>query len=849
MKHFTVILLFLAAVSVEMQAANPANIRGKVVNVENESLSGANVTVVDSRLGVSTNADGEYVLNGLPEGRVSIRASFVGYEAKVVEVDVQEGSRELDFTLERGLVALESVTVTAQQREQQTLDIPITMSSLSARMLENTHTRNLEQLSDFIPGLNIRIQTPHRPSFVIRGLTSDEVSPTAQPRVSVYYNNVSTSRASMAIAELYDLERVEVMKGPQGTLFGRGAQAGAVNFITQKPTSDLGGYVSAGAGNYGLKEIEGAVNLPIIENQLSARFAGIYSYQDGYVKNLSGGDALNGKNTVGGRFSVRYLPVHNLKIDFVANYQKDDNPGTAFMSRRYPNSKGESDIFKREASLDAGKKWFNKRDVLGASLNAGYYFNENNYLTSITSYYGNTADHHWDGDGTIAPAIDMAEYVDVTQFTEELRYNFSVNSRLNGFAGVSYWREDVKLKYWFGPDEQYMIYPLLDMMTGNASSVPLPPLVMPDGSIYPMPALPGYMIGSPYDLPLPTNHEEENKNGAVNQAADVFADATWHIIPRLSLTGGIRATYEAFKTTNESYMVGDVPSSLGMLLGTAPNFFFAVSPYREVEKCFLSLTWRANLKYDINPSSNVYAGYSKGRRPNVLQFNSAGQSELMNAENLHSIDAGFKWSAQQRFWFDAGLFYQLYNNFQTNKWDGANYLITDAGKATSYGAELTAKAAVTESLDVFGNYAYIHARFDDKDSDGNAQEYAGNTFRLTPENSFSIGLSAKADVTQDLQVVFTPTYSWRSHVWFEDSNDLQPENPSLARLEQDAYGLFNSNLAFKFRKSGLTLSLFATNIFSEKYIIGAGNTGMMFGVPTYVPGAPSMFGAKLHWKF
>ncbi|MDR3261410.1 MAG: TonB-dependent receptor, partial [Tannerella sp.] len=590
MKHIIIGLLLM---TMSLNIFADVIVRGKVINAEKEPLAGATVNIPNTRRIVNTNEDGEYILNGLQAGKTSIRISFIGYETAITEVELKEGVNEVDFSLEKAVVSLEPVTVTAQQREQQLPDIPATMSSISSQMLEDTHTRDLEQLSTLIPGLNIRIQTPHRPSFVIRGLTSDEVSPTAQPRVSVYYNNVPTSRASMAIAELYDMERVEVMKGPQGTLFGRGAQVGAVHFITQKPTSDFGGYLSAGLGNYAMKEVEGALNIPVIENKLTARIAGIYSYQDGYVKNTSGGD-LNGKNTIGGRFSLRYLPIHNLKIDFVANYQKDDNPGTAFMSKRYPNAKGESDIFKYEASLDEGKKWFNKRDVLGASLDAKYYFNENNYLSSTTSYYGNTADHHWDGDGTIAPAIDMAEYVDVNQFTQEFRYNFSINSRLNGFAGASYWREDVKLKYWFGPNEQYMIYPMMEMMAASVPGMLAPPLVMPDGTSYPMPAIPGYLIGSPYDIPLPTNHEEENNSGAINQASDIFIDATYQILPNLNVTGGIRGTYESFKTTNESHMVGEVPSSLGMLMGTAPNFFFAETPYKQVQRDFWSLTYRLN---------------------------------------------------------------------------------------------------------------------------------------------------------------------------------------------------------------------------------------------------------------
>jgi outer membrane receptor protein involved in Fe transport len=364
-----------------------------------------------------------------------------------------------------------------------------------------------------------------------------------------------------------------------------------------------------------------------------------------------------------------------------------------------------------------------------------------------------------------------------------------------------------------------------------------------------MPAIPDDpQLGPLANAPLPTDHQEESKDGAINKAGDIFLDFTWKIIPKLSLTAGIRGTYESFTASREAYMLGNTPSVLGNILQTAPNFFFAPTPYAEIKENFTAITYRANLKYDINTSSNLYAGYAKGHRPSVLQFNSAGESQAMNAENVHNFDVGYKW-VTQRFQFDVDVFYQLYNNFQTSKWDGGNYLVADAGRATSYGAELTAKAALTSFLEAFGSYAYIHARFDDEDSDGNRQEYAGNTFRLTPENSFSVGLHAKATLSKKFRLLFTPVYSWKSHIWFEDANGMQPADPSLARLEQNAYGLLSANLAVQYAPLRIALSLFAHNLLSEKYLIGAGNTGMMFGVPTYVPGAPRVMGAKLKWNF
>jgi outer membrane receptor protein involved in Fe transport len=748
---------------------------------------------------------------------------------------------------------LEPVTVTAQLREQRLLDIPVTMSVVSGKMLENTATRNLEQFSALVPGLNIRTQTPHRPTFVIRGVTSDEVNLTDQPRVSVYYNSVPTSRSSMAVTELYDLDRVEVLKGPQGTLFGRGAYLGVLNFITQKPQADFGGYVSAGLGNYNMQEVQGAINIPILKDKLSVRAAGIYSYQDGYVKNLSGGDNLNGKNTFGGRFSASYMPIRNLKIDLSVNYQKDDNPGTAFMSQRYPNSKAEKDIFKYEASLDPGQTWFNKRDVLLSSLNIQYDLTENSYLTSITSIVKNKVDHHYDGDGTIAPALDMTEFYDMQQFTQELRYNFSLNDKLSGLFGTTYWRESGDYTWGFDPDERYAVFPIWNIVkhyfppyiSGIFPQFYLP-LIADDGTANHLDMFPGMFSGSTTDVPLPFDHHEQINNGAFNQAFDFFADATYQIVPQLSFTAGLRAAYESFEATRYVSNSGS-NSTLGVLMQMQPNLFSAPVDYPDISTSEWAFTCRAGLKYDITQESNVYFTYSKGHRPGVLQYNTTTNlKEVLNAEGVHSWDAGFKWSAQHRYWLDAGVFYQKYNDFQTAKLDNTTmqYITDDAGKATSYGAEVTVKTALNKYLDVFGNYAYIHARFDDTDADGNAQQYAGKTFRLTPEHSFDLGFTAKYNLKRDVQFSLTPTYSWKSHVWFEDSNDMQ-----MPGLDQDAYGLLNVHIALHFAKYGLTLSAFGNNLMGEKYLIGAGNTGLIFGVPTFVPGMTRMVGGQVKYNF
>jgi len=747
------------------------------------------------------------------------------------------------------VIELAEVVITSQHREQRLLDIPASITVINARMLETTNTTDLMQLAGFVPGLNILTQTPGRPNLVIRGLTSDEVSPTAQPRVSVYLNNAPISRATMAVTELYDMERIEVLKGPQGTLFGRGAQAGAISFITKKPTDYFGGYLTAGMGNFGMKQLEGAINIPVIKwenrpyNILETRIAGIYSYHDGYVKNTSGGK-LNGKNTAGGRLTASFRPKNSFfKADLTVNYQRDDEPGTAFMSKTLPND--EVDIFKYVVTLDEDKDFYNKREIFGTILNAQYHTSEKNYISSITSFFNNKADSRFDGDGSALPAIDMAERVRAQQFMQEFRYNFSHGNRFSGIVGTSFWHENVNHTYTFSPDEQFLA-PLM-MLALMPELIPADYQMFVNGRPNPLLSLviPGHLIGSPnpfVHIDLPGVHVEENYTEAVNSAYDLFFDASYEIIPKLTFTAGMRTTFENFSITNRARFVEGEPSVLGSMnpANPYPNFFFKPIDNPKRNESFFGFTWRGALKYDLDSRSNVYAGYSQGRRPNVLQYDSKGDYELLNAEILHSFDVGYR-ILDWRFMVDVSLYYQLYRDFQSWKWEGMDYLQEGIDRATSYGAEFSARYWLNKYLTVFGNYAYTHATFDDRDNDGRPQLNGGNSFRLTPRNSFLLGFTAGFDATNNIRITFTPTYRWQSHIFFEDANDKG--------IDQDAYGLLNANLAVHFKKQRLTASLFGNNLTNEKFLIGAGNMGAMFGTPTFVPGAPRMVRTRLTWKF
>lgn len=807
-------------------------LRGIIYDDEKIPVVGANVTIDGTTKGVHTNQNGEFFIENLLTGKARIRISYVGFQTKTTDVILRPGETYKNIMLREGKIHLPSITVNSQKREQQILDVPAAISVISSKTLEQANITELGQMSEFVPGLYIREQGANRPSFVIRGLTSDEVSPSAQPRISTYYNNVPINRASSASVELFDMERIEVLKGPQNTLFGRGAQAGAVHFISKMPTNTFNGNISVGGGNFAQKEIKGVINTPVIEDKLFIRAAGIYSARNGYIENTFGG-TLNGKETTAGRFSVRFLPAWNHKLDLVLNYQKDDTPGIAFMSRGFPNTNGITDVFSGVASLEQGENLGTGKDFFDATLNYKYYINEHKYWSSISSYRNSNSSARWDGDGTASAAIDMAETSTAEQFYQEIRLNFARNSRMNGSMGASYWLENADQTYWFSPNEQHFASLLLMM-----------PIVNQDGEPSIIEAIPDIpQFGPLAGIPLPTDHQEENYSVATNQAAEVFIDGTYQLNKKIFISGGIRGVYDMFKLSNKAYMVGGQESVLGLLTESYPNLFFKPSAEQKISKNTFSFTARAGLQYKINEYGNIFVNYSRGRRPNVLQFSSTGEEEILDAEILDNFDLGFKGTFFERVYFDAVGFYQLYKNFQSSAWetDDFNYKVKDSGEATSYGAEANVKVAVLKQLDFFGNYAWLHSTFDSNDVDGNEQEYAGNTFRLAPEHSFTFGFNARINITDNIKIFVTPSYSYKTQMYFEDAN--------TPGLEQEAYGLLNINGGLELAEPNLILSVYATNILEEQYLTSAGNTGSLFGVPTFVPGAPRMFGAKLMWKF
>lgn len=810
------------------------SVSGEVRDTNNNLIPGANVMIPELNKGAVTNPNGNYVLRNVPEGSFTLRVTYLGFETVEQVVDVS-GNLELSFQLKEASYMLDGIMVSAQKREQMNKDVPIAITSYGGKFLDNTNTFEYDAFSEFVPGLQIQIQSVNNPGIVVRGITSDSGDSRVEPRVSVFQDGVSISKSRGSVVELYDMERVEVLKGPQGTLFGRGAQIGAVHLIQNKAKNENSAYLKAAYGNFNQRILTGHVNTPLVEDKLFLRVAGIYNGRDGFLENRSGGD-LNGKETLAFRTSLKYLVGEKTTLDFIANWQRDTPPGTSFKSGRFAPLGGDTNP-NTFADLERGEELGVDRNVWGLTSILKHSFNENWDFTSITAFRAFDSDEAFDADGTAAPVLFFREQAKGTQASQEIRFNYDSNERFRGFFGANFFAEDGSQSVPLEINEQS--YAAL-LLAGDNFIVNGVPTLIPN-----IPNDPAF--GPLAGAPLQEFNTERSTNFGKNYSGDLFADGSYDLTDKLTATVGLRLTWENINAALE-VEDAEVPGLLGNFIGSFPNNIFGSTnnQRRKASENFTSAVGRFALDYKLNEQVSAFGNISRGRRPNVINV-TATDVNVLSDETVWSYELGLKTLfMDNRLQFDTNAYYYDYQNFQTSiatfdpGGDGLLIVPNDSGSATAYGFETSLQYAVTQNISLFANYAFVDATFDDTDEDGNPQELAGNRFRLTPENSYSFGGNVSVPISSRVEAFFLPTYSYKSEVFFEETN--------LPGISQDGYGLLNLRLGARLDKTK-ELTFFVTNALDEEFIIDAGNTGQAFGIPTFIAGPPRFFGAQFSIRF
>lgn len=827
---------------------------------------------------------------GLAGGALALGVGWAGLAAAQ---DRPAGAPEADAA-----TTLADIVVTAQKREQRLSEVPMAVTAYGSDFLEKVGITKFDELAAFTPGLTVQEQSANNAGFVVRGVTTDSGSAQDEPRVAIFYDGVSASRNRGAYMELFDLDRVEVVKGPQATLFGRAALIGGINVIQHK--ADLGQASAAaelGVGSDGYYRAYGMANLPLATDKLALRLAATVRHRDGWVENLEGGEPLQGAKARAYRGVLTFRPAEAVRFDLIVNHHHDDNSGTAFKSGTFVPAGGEISPYaparlnRSAAGFEGGAEMGLDRTVNTATLLGDWRLTPAWTLSSISGWRKFDSLETNDPDGSSMPFIQGAEDARGEQWSQELRLRFDDAGPLSGFAGVSYLHEKGSQRLSAMYDERYALALLSGLLiTTPTRSTPSLAEAQAIGTGFLTAALsPAFgaatsTVATSLVSSLKPNHYEQSINYGETDSLDVYGDLTWKPVKALELTAGVRWT----KDDKTSAVQGDLlngTSRLGVLIGALgstspatqralltslltpgaplPAFGLFTQPQALISKSdsFDGLTYRLVGRYQFTPNVSAWASFAHGRRPDVISLTPGSlpgtslTAKTLPAEEVDSVEIGSSAAfLNGRLRLNGSIYDYDYANFQTQKFDGGKLVTINAGKAKAPGAELQATWRPSQALELFGTYAYSHARFS-----GGA--YDGDQFRLAPDHTVSLGAAYSRSLGALGVLRVLPTYTWRSKVFFDDANDrrdlqlpLLPTAPGLRDRVvdeyQDAYGLLNLRVRLEKPAGGpWAVEVFATNLLNKTYLLDAGNTGDSFTFPTFVRGAPRLVGVSLSGKF
>jgi outer membrane receptor protein involved in Fe transport len=738
------------------------------------------------------------------------------------------------------------IIVTTQKIEQRALDVPITISALGGQRIRELGITDLDELSYYTPGLLIQEQSANNPGIVIRGITSDSGSAQEGPRVTLYYNGVDISRSRGSYQAIYDLERVEVIKGPQATLFGTASAVGAISLVSARPREGFSAEVRGGYGNFNQTLLGGFVNVG--SDTLAFRLAGEWRTRDGYVENLSPNqeEELYAQNQLGLRASLRWTPTTDLTVDLIGTYDQQRNGGTPFISARFPASLaspgGPANAFvpanlggnpAGAAALGDDQLGLN-REVYDLNLTLDYMIHDDWSFTTVNGYREFDSREVFDADGSAAPFLEFSEIADGWQVSHEGRFTYN-GAKLRASFGWNAFIEDGRQNVPFASEEGLFLQCLTTLFGVPPAGRPFgaTPCVAPDGSV------PGLGI---------TNFQYSSvfENQGRNEAYSVFADATWIPFDALELTAGVRFLDE-YRRSGFFARVPNARLTGGPLI---PGQIDTRGQTFVADERFNAVLPRFNALYRVGEDVNVFATVSKGRRSPVVQLNArrlgadvvANRTDVLE-EIVWNYEGGIK-LATGRVSGALGVYYQVYDNFQVSVpvLDGNGnptgaFQTQSAGSARNFGVEGELAVDVTSWLNVFGNFGYIDGGIDDDPANGT---FAGSRFRLQPEWQASGGFTVDYDFG-GVQFFATPSITHRSTIFFQV--------PNTALISQGPVTLVNARAGLSFADTRYEIAGFIRNAFGEDFLLDAGNTGGAFTIPTFIPGEPRFYGVEVTARF
>ncbi len=588
----------------------------------------------------------------------------------------------------------DELVVTARRREESLQDVPVSVSAYDESRIQELQADTIAGIQYASPNLYLDQGDASNAVIYIRGVGQNDSLAFADPGVGVYVDDVFVARSQAAFLELFDVDRVEVLRGPQGTLYGRNTIGGAVKFVSTPPPDELDAYLEVGGGNFDFVTVKGRLGGPIKDDVLRAKAAFSFSRRDGYNTNAFTGEDDGDVSSFAGRGSLLYTPSQN--VDFLLTVEgKVDRPDTSRSPVRETSIAGAPDAAADPTNIvvfpaspdpflvDVNANGLSDLTSFAASLKSTWRASDALSLESITAYREMDFDLNLDTDGSPLPILDILLLQDQYQFTQELRATYDDNDRFVFTGGLYYFHDD-------------------DVTFSGV-----------DNGAATIFGFPVTLFGFPSSALAQTDQ--------VTNSYAVFGDASYKLTDQIDLSAGLRYTYEKRKSSRDFENFFD--PSVSVIADTPPFLQGAGVPGTTItgEADFDALTPRVSLSYSPNDDIMFYVSASRGFKSGGFDGRATTDFafEAFRPEFVWSYEGGLKSSWHDgRLIANAAYFYNDYTDIQVTSF-GSDPIsgvfvsqFTNAAEAHAHGFELELVAQPTDALTFNGSVGYLDAEYD-----------------------------------------------------------------------------------------------------------------------------------------
>lgn len=734
---------------------------------------------------------------------------------------------------------LEEVVVTARRRQESLQDVPIAITAMSDEFMRTNNIENFTQIRHHAPALAISNAGTgvNTPVISLRGQRASESAIHLEGAVPMYMSDVVLTPSAGTNMIMYDLESVQVLKGPQGTLFGRNSTGGALLFTPKRPGEEFGGYAQLTYGNYDRIGTEFAVDLPASE-KLMFRIAGKTEDRDGYQKNILNGEELWDEKSRALRVSMLARPTENLENLLVVAWDKNDTKGLQPRLEAYRRDLPQfADDFERSINRDPMRiesdqpgqyedveNWF-------VANTTEYNLSDNVTLKNIFGYRKVDLASVYDSDGSAEAYANMAldgrpAITESEMYSNEFQVlGTALEDRLDWIVGAYYWQ----LK-----GERF-----------SRSNVSMT-----------LPVAPG--------VSLPLNFDNHQGGEVDNKAWAVFAQGSYKITDRLGVTLGARWSWDRRELDLQNNRVwhqhpAGQTGSTCTVHGDDGVELPADACSKTLKDNWNSPTWLASVNYELTPGTMAYGSVTTGYRAGgfSIRATTLDEQKPFDEEKVITYEIGLKSDWDYRNWVmrtNLALYYQTFDDIQRTvsvQGDGGSEFITlttNAAEATIQGAELEFHASSDFGLDFTLNYALVDTEYKDY-IDQLGVDQSGEAIEWVPKHQVTASLRYALPLDPGLgDLSVQASYYHQSRQLATVYTGYHPIEDRVKHA--GSYSIVNYNMDWRnIMGSNFDASIYVKNAEDKRYPVGGLTVVESLGVALWNYGEPRTYGASLRYNF